>query len=105
MEIKPDLPQVIPNSPSINYNRKIDLELTEEFQELIMSDAGKGMKGSREALGHLMFWAFHDKKYNHVSVHGRRDGDINAVYMNDDQTVTYNLYALRQEDGSYSYHS
>lgn len=107
-EIPPDRERTAPDNPDSNRDRKIALHLTDEFHEMMMTIEGTVMPhyaGIQDALGRLTLWGFHHKRYNHVSIYGRRDGDINAVYMDESGTTTYNLYAKRQDDGSYSYHS
>jgi hypothetical protein len=57
------------------------------------------------AIGYLSCWAIHNDRYCSLILRCTEEGNIVAVYKNSAGDVTYDMLALRRDDGSYSYHS
>jgi hypothetical protein len=83
--------------------RKIELHLDPEF--LNVAGGLHFDKEARAALGYLTLWGVANGRYKDISIHGDKDGNIRAVYKNEQGEVTYDLLGQRREDGTYSFHS
>lgn len=81
--------------------RTVKISLSEEF-----SDATEGhRKAVESAVGYLSMWAVGSERYKSVTIHGEKEGNLNAIYRNEGGDVTYNLFGLHDGNGNYSFHS
>jgi hypothetical protein len=82
--------------------RAVQIHLGDEFLDAVGGLPNKSVGG---ALGYLACWAIQSERYKSVVLYGDKDGNIHATYRDGNGEVTYSMFALRAEDGSYSTHS
>lgn len=83
-------------------SRTIELTLSEEF--LTLASLGTLIEKDR-AVGYLCNWAIHSERYCRLTIYGDKEGNLNASYRNAAGEVTYSMFGMRGEDGTYSFHS
>lgn len=84
------------------FNRTVEIHLTEEFTNIVANT----QHHANNCIGYLSMWAIHSERYSgKLTIYGDKDGCLNATYRNKAGDVTYSMYGLRREDGTYSTHS
>lgn len=83
------------------FSRSIQMHFGEGFTDAI----GDHMKSAEAAIGYLCRWAIHSPRYSKVLIYGDKCGNIHATYRNETGDITYDMSAIRHEDGTYSTHS
>jgi hypothetical protein len=82
--------------------RSVDVAWCDEFTEVTVKTWDEVWK----AIGYLSTWGINSDRYGgKVNVYGDPDGNIAACYRNKEDTLTYSLFGLRGEDGTYTFHS
>lgn len=56
-------------------------------------------------VGYLALWAAHSPRYQNVAIHTHDNGDLTARYADAAGAVTYEIFAQRGPDGTYTTHS
>lgn len=62
-------------------------------------------KEVEKVVGYLSLWAIHANNKQTVKMFFANNGDVSASYYDNDGKLTYELYGMRGDDGSYSTHS
>ena len=86
------------------FNRTVEVALSEGFVE--NTDFPHDTNIS-QAIGYLSTWAISsiERYAGKVVITGRDNGNISAQYHDSKGFASYNIFAQRREDGTYSFHS
>lgn len=79
--------------------RTIELTLSDDFF------TNSNLAEAEKTIGYLSHWAISGGRFSRAKIVGDSEGNVTGLYLKDDGSLGYEIFGLKREDGTYSFHS